>query len=117
VTTPNETVHESPAPRAEGGSPRTAAALSLSALVLFIVLAMQSVHPIVPTARAEMTVKDGSYSAMTTRAGPEEVLWVLDDRAEALMIYSVATNNSEVVLKDRQNLKELFANAKAQAGG
>jgi hypothetical protein len=96
---------------------RTVAALSLSALLLFAVLVVTAVNPWTPLAKAEMSVKENSYAAMTTRAGPEELLWVIDDRGEALMVYAVAANNREVRLVERQDLADLFRTAKAAAGG
>ncbi len=96
---------------------RAVAALSLSALVLFGALIVQAVNPWTPLAKAEMTIKENSYAAMTTRAGAEEVLWLIDDRGEALMVYAVTANNREVRLVERQNLADLFRTAKAAAGG
>lgn len=70
-------------------------------------------------AQAEMTIKNGTFSAMTTQSTTdEELLYVIDDRAEQLLVYG--TQNvvgAGLELLDRQSLPQLFAAARAQNFG
>ena len=100
------------APRAN----RAAAVLSLTAVALLVALVFQAMGPWTPTARAEMAVKAGSYSAMTTRASSQDLLWLIDDANETLFVYGVSNNNREVAFIDRQSLKDLFLAARQRAG-
>lgn len=64
------------------------------------------------TALADMVGESGSYTAMTTRSGAEEILYVIDDRTEHLLVYRVQNTNS-VRLETRQDLRSLFTTAQA----
>ena len=70
-------------------------------------------------ASAEMTVKDGTFSAMTTLTTTnDEMLYVVDDRAEQLLVYGTRNAaNAGLELLDRQSLPQLFASARAQYFG
>lgn len=68
------------------------------------------------SALADMVMKDGSFTMMTTASGNEETLWVIDERTEQVLVYGVGTAQS-VELLDRQSLPVLFTQARARAGG
>ena len=63
-------------------------------------------------AYAEMAVKAGSYSMVTTEAGDSEALVVLDDREERLLVYTVSPGD-KFELRASQDLAELFGGARA----
>lgn len=63
-------------------------------------------------AYADMVADSGSYTAMTTRTGAEELLYIVDDRSETLMVYRVI-NGRTVDLVDRQSLPQMFSAARA----
>lgn len=63
-------------------------------------------------AYADMVADSGSYTAMTTRTGAEELLYLVDDRSETLMVYRVI-NGRTVDLVDRQSLPQMFGAARA----
>jgi len=75
--------------------------------------------PVAPaTALAEMATIGGGYAAMTTQgqSSSEELLYVLDQRAERLMVYRVE-NQRDVVLQRSEDLARVFAQARGAAGG
>lgn len=106
-----------------GTLPLLASALVLAGLVLVQAgrsgpLAGQS-SPVAPAAAlAEMAAVSGGYAAMTTQgqSSSEELLYVLDQRAERLMVYRVE-NQRNVVLQRSEDLARVFAQARAAAGG
>lgn len=67
-------------------------------------------------ARAEMTSSTGDFTMMTTDAGSEEMLVVIDQRREVLLVYFVEQNR-RLQLADRQSLPDLFTAARRQARG
>lgn len=80
-------------------------------LGVLIVLRAGGVGP-EPVAFGSMVASSGGYTAMTTRVGTEELLFLIDDRAEQLMIYQVR-GTSSVELVERQDLKQMFTSARA----
>ena len=106
-----------------GTFPLLASALVLLGLVLVQAgrsgpLAGQS-SPVAPSAAlAEMAVVNGGFAAMTTQgqSSSEELLYVLDQRAEQLLVYRVE-NGRSVVLQRSEDLARVFAQARAAAGG
>ncbi len=66
-----------------------------------------------PVARADAAVRSNDFGMVTTRSGPDEVLAVLDDRAETLLIYEVR-NQNELRLSGREQLGRLFDAARGQ---
>jgi hypothetical protein len=102
----------------------SAAPLLASALVLVALILVQAGRsggssPVAPsTAMAEMAVVSGGYSAMTTQgqSSSEELLYVLDQRAERLMVYRVE-NGRELSLQRSEDLAQVFTQARAAAGG
>ena len=67
-------------------------------------------------ALADMTAESGSYTAMTTQSGSEELLYLIDDRAEQLHVYRVRQTNA-VDLVAREDLRQMFTAARAAALG
>lgn len=64
------------------------------------------------TALAGMVADSGSYTAMTAMSGSQEILFVIDDRSENLMVYTVQ-NGTSVSMDARQDLRALFSTARA----
>lgn len=86
-----------------------ATALLLTAGVLFRAAGLPGGEP---TALADMIGTSGDYTAMTTFAGAEELLFLIDARSETLMVYRVE-NGRAVQFADRQDLRSLFTTARA----
>lgn len=102
-----------------GTLPLLAGALVLLGLVIVQAGKGGQSSPVAPaTAFAEMAAVAGGYAAMTTRgqSSSEELLYVLDQRAERLMVYRVE-NQRDVVLQRTEDLARVFAQARASAGG
>lgn len=105
--------------RSRGVLPLIASALVLLGLILVQAGRSTQSSPIAPaTALAEMAALGGGYAAMTTQgqSSSEELLYVLDQRAERLMVYRVE-NQRDVVLQRSEDLARVFAQARAAAGG
>ncbi|MEM9064853.1 MAG: hypothetical protein AAGB51_05125 [Planctomycetota bacterium] len=68
----------------------------------------------VPQALAEMVANRDGYSMMTSRVGNEEFLYVLDERAERLLIYRAGRNSID--LMGSRDLPRLFTDARTTAG-
>lgn len=68
------------------------------------------------SAQAGMVAQAGGYTALTSESGNEDILVMLDSRAEELFIYHVE-NQSSIQLLERQNVPGLFAEARARAQG
>ncbi|MEM0982326.1 MAG: hypothetical protein AAGI17_00080 [Planctomycetota bacterium] len=73
-------------------------------------------------ASADMTQKDGMYTAMTTLSTDgEEVLYIVDNNSQNLLVYRhtgiVGSGSAGINLIDRQALPQLFSAARAQAFG
>ncbi|MFI4917006.1 MAG: hypothetical protein ACIAS6_10940 [Phycisphaerales bacterium JB060] len=102
-----------------GTLPLLASALVLAGLVIVQAGRTGASSPIAPaTALAEMAAVGGGYSAMTTQgqSSSEELLYVLDQRAERLMVYRVE-NGRTLVHQRTEDLAQVFAQARAAAGG
>ena len=101
-----------------GTMPLLASALVLLGLVL-VQAGRSGNSPVAPaTAIAEMAAVSGAYSAMTTQgqSSSEELLYVLDQRAERLMVYRVE-NGRALSLQRSEDLAKVFAQARSAAGG
>jgi len=73
-----------------------------------------------PRARADMTIKESTISAMTTRTTlGNELMYVVDDRSEQLLVYSAGNVGGAggIQLLDRQSLPQMFSAARAQVLG
>ncbi|MEQ8844822.1 MAG: hypothetical protein RIB58_08190 [Phycisphaerales bacterium] len=102
-----------------GTFPLLASALVLLGLVVVQAGRSGESSPVAPaSALAEMAAVGGGYAAMTTQgqSSSEELLYVLDQRAERLMVYRVE-NQRDVVLQRTEDLARVFAQARAAAGG
>lgn len=102
-----------------GTMPLLASALVLLGLLLVQAGRSGESSPVSPaTAFAEMASNGGAYSAMTTQgqSSSEELLYVLDQRAEKLMVYRVE-NGRTLTLQRSEDLAQVFAQARAAAGG
>ena len=64
---------------------------------------------------AEMAVKSGGYSMITTNAGTSEALIVVDDRSESLLVYTVEPGTL-LQMRLSQPLPQMFLDARRQAG-
>ncbi len=116
MTNHQPTPESLPAETAPAAAPaRESGWLWISAGVLAAFTLVQGAGLLDRTATAEMVTQKSGYTMMTTSGGSSDVILVLDDRNEALMVYSVE-NRRQVVLQDRQALPELFQRARQQAG-
>ncbi|MBX3322538.1 MAG: hypothetical protein KF757_06065 [Phycisphaeraceae bacterium] len=89
--------------------------LSITAAILGGLILLQTVG--IPSASAHMVSKTGAYTGMTANGGSTgELLFVIDDRNEDLLVYSVQQARS-VELRARESLPELFSIARNQALG
>lgn len=92
--------------------------LSITALVMFGMIILQSVGLPVPRAQAGLVSKAGGYTLMTVKSGSgaSDIALVIDDRNEDLLVYSV--NQGRIVeLRARESLPALFQAARAQSLG
>ena len=96
--------------------PRSVRWLQASALVLLGMVLAKAAPLIGGEARADMVARSGSYIVMTTDGGNEEVLVVIDERAETVSVYKVV-NQQNVQLFQRADLREIFTSARARRHG
>jgi len=66
--------------------------------------------------RAGMVSQSGPYTVMSSDAGNEDIVAVLDNRNEQLMVYKVE-NSQSLQLYQKLALPRLFMDAKARAAG
>ena len=99
------------APHRTGESALTALALALAMLLGALLWGVLN-----QPAQAEMVAETGHLVAMTARGDNEEILLMLDNRAEKLMLYKV-TQNSTMELVQSLDLPELFGSARARRLG
>ncbi len=99
---------------ASGWDRAVEATLIVTMLGLLVAL-LTGLAPHEPKAWADAAVRSDGHSMITTKAGPDEVLMIIDDRAETLLVYEVI-NQSEVQLSARENLPRLFEAARGQRG-
>ncbi len=92
--------------------------LSVSAIIMLALIAIQSIGLPVSTATAGMVSKTGNYTALTAigRTKSAEMLLVIDDRNEDLLVYN-AEQGRDIELVARESLPDLFTNARAQSLG
>ena len=94
--------------------------LTLSAGVLLALIAWRFVDAApgagdpAPQAFAEMVASRDGYTMMTARVGNEEVLYVLDERAERLLIYRAG--RASIDLLAGQDLRRLFIDGRSSVG-
>ncbi len=66
-------------------------------------------------ARADVAAWGNEFAALTTDIGSEDLVVVLDQRAEQLLMYHVRNQNA-IEFRGRQSLSELFLEARRAAG-
>ena len=69
-----------------------------------------------PLALGEMASGKNGYTMMTTDGGNDEILVVIDSRAEMLMVYRVGARGG-LELIEREALPDLFTRARARSRG
>ncbi|MEO1008384.1 MAG: hypothetical protein AAFX79_07440 [Planctomycetota bacterium] len=112
----NEHTHDTTGrPAHEGTAALWASAAALAGMILMVA----GRSPVAPQpAFAEMAAIAGDYAAVTTQgqSSAEELLYVLDQRAERLLVYRVE-NQRSLVLQRSEDISTVFAQARAAAGG
>jgi hypothetical protein len=108
-------VNANPNERPEA-SRRTEPALFACALGMAVVLGVLLAPILQQPARAEMVSESAHLVAMTARGGNEEILLVLDNRAEQLAVYKVLNQNSVQMLQ-QVDLPSLFEAARVKRLG
>jgi hypothetical protein len=95
-----------------------AAVLWASAFMIGALVIVQAGRLPANRAYAEMAVEASDFSLLTTDAGrgedaaPNELLYVIDSRAETLLIYEIEdARKKQIILRDGANLPVLFRNA------
>ncbi|MCL4741540.1 MAG: hypothetical protein KJZ54_04980 [Phycisphaerales bacterium] len=96
--------------------PRSVRWLQASALVLLGLVIAKAAPLLGGEARGDMVARSGSYIVMTTDGGNEEVLVVIDERAETVSVYKVV-NQQNVQLFQRADLRDIFTAARAKRHG
>ncbi len=66
-------------------------------------------------ARADVAAWGGDFAALTTDIGSEDLVVVLDQRAEQLLLYRVRNQNA-IEFAGRQSVADLFLEARRSAG-
>jgi len=67
-----------------------------------------------PQAFAEMVASRDGYTMMTARVGNEEALYVLDERAERMLVYRAGRDSIDLLAS--QDLRRLFTDGRASVG-
>lgn len=93
-----------------------AAALWASAFVVMALIIVQAGTVSPASAQADMVSKAGEYTVLSTNAGSEDIIIVLDNRAEELMAYKIV-NQSSIQLLQKTSLPETFIRGRAGAQG
>lgn len=91
-------------------------ALFVCALVMAVILGVLIAPVFQQQARAEMVTQSDHLVALTALGGNEEILLVLDNRAEQLSVYKVLNQNSLQMLQQVE-LPGLFEAARARRLG
>jgi hypothetical protein len=73
-------------------------------------------NPFDASARADLVSQVGGLTVLTSDAGGDDVLLVLDSRNEELFVYKT-TNNNGIQLAQRYSVPQLFIDARARALG
>jgi hypothetical protein len=73
-------------------------------------------NPFDASARADLVSQVGGLTVLTSDAGGDDVLLVLDSRNEELFVYKT-TNNDGIQLAQRYSVPQLFIDARARALG
>ncbi len=96
-----------------------AAALWASAFVIGALTIVQAGRLPQAAAYGEMSASHGDYTILTTDSGrggdidPDEILYVIDNRAEVLLVYEIEdARRRQVILRDGWSLRGLFQRAR-----
>ncbi len=93
------------------------AVLLASAFVLVALIIVQAGRLGWPSeARAEMVSQVGGFTMLTTDAGNDDMLVVLDNRTDQLTVYKVE-NQSSIEQHKKYELSRIFADARSRAQG
>jgi hypothetical protein len=98
----------------------TSAALWASAFVIAALILTQAGNLPASSALAGTAATSGGYSVVTANsgeggegAGASDVIYVLDSRAETLLVYEIQDiRKQEIILRDGGSLSSLFRNAR-----
>jgi len=110
----NEHVHNSETMRS--GSDRSRGLLTISAAVLAGLVVVVGGRGLMPPANADVATIGGLTMTNLQSGTGEDVIGVLDGREERLFIYQVQ-NMKELKLVTTEDLRDLFAKAKAASAG
>ncbi len=95
-----------------------AAAMWASAFVIGALTIVQAGR-LPQAAYGEMSAAHGDYTILTTNSGrggdidPDELLYVIDNRAEVLLVYEIEdARRGKVILRDGGSLRALFHRAR-----
>jgi len=113
---PNPITPASPARDMLAQASLLAGAIILSTLVTCQVLRLFSGPGLESTALAGLVSEAGGVTMLTVEANSDELVFVVDNRAEELMVYK-ADNNQTLDMLQKYNVPELFSAAKARVGG
>lgn len=97
---------------------KQSAALSASALVIAALIIVQGSRLLTgEPARADLVTSSGSFTVLTAETtNSNDVLLVLDSRAEELMVYRVESQNNLELYK-KYNVPRMMADARARHTG
>lgn len=84
--------------------------LCLSGAALLALIALRA-GPMLAPARADLVASIGDYTMLTFDAGNDDVLLVMDSRAEQLFAYRVRNQNSFELIEP-YDLKDVFIRAR-----
>jgi hypothetical protein len=90
-------------------------ALWASAFVIGAMVIVQAGRHADNAARADMVTEVGDLVIMTAQGQNDELLYMIDNRAEDLLIYEVAQQKSLDLIR-KEHLPDLFKSARASAG-
>ncbi|MFN0134128.1 MAG: hypothetical protein ACKVW3_16560 [Phycisphaerales bacterium] len=101
--------------RFASGHHRGSGLLISSAIILLVLIALQATRLGTPV-KADLVSSAGGLTVLTVAASSQDMLLVLDNRAEELMVYRVENQNA-VELHNRYNLPRIFAEARNKTLG
>lgn len=106
-------------PGRAGGARVLFAATAIVGAALLIVQASARVPQLGPSGssgRSGMVSQSGPFTVMSSDAGNEDIVVVVDNRNEQLLVYKVE-NSQSLQLFQKLSMPRLFVDAKARAAG
>ncbi len=105
-------------PRPDRRTVHLRAALTVTAIAGAALLVFQAAAQVGGTSgsRSGMVSQSGPFTLMTSDAGSEDIVVVLDNRNEQLMVYKTE-NAQSLQLYQKLSLPRMFMDAKARAAG